>query len=228
MITPGPGTNFRAITFDVGGTLIEPWPSVGHVYARVAARFGVRDADPEWLTRNFKHAWQAHAGFDYARESWFALVRETWGEAGARLPTEYFPAVFERFSEPDAWRLYDDVHPALTALTRHGFKLGVISNWDERLRPLLTQLGLASYFSSLIISCEVGATKPDPRVFRRAAAELAVTPTQLLHVGDSHTMDVRGAEAIGATGRQVVRNAAALKPGQIRSLLDVDPLRHRG
>ena len=29
----------KAITFDVGGTLIEPWPSVGHAYAGVAARY---------------------------------------------------------------------------------------------------------------------------------------------------------------------------------------------
>jgi len=31
----------RAISFDVGGTLIRPWPSVGHVYAEVAAQQGV-------------------------------------------------------------------------------------------------------------------------------------------------------------------------------------------
>jgi hypothetical protein len=28
----------RAVSFDVGGTLIEPWPSVGRAYAEVAAR----------------------------------------------------------------------------------------------------------------------------------------------------------------------------------------------
>ena len=28
--------SIRAVTFDVGGTLIQVWPSVGHVYADVA------------------------------------------------------------------------------------------------------------------------------------------------------------------------------------------------
>ena len=42
----------EAITLDVGGTLIEPWPSVGHIYAEVAARHGVQ-AEPEELTRRF-------------------------------------------------------------------------------------------------------------------------------------------------------------------------------
>ena len=48
----------EAITLDVGGTLIEPWPSVGHIYAKVAARHGVQ-AEPEELTRRFVQAWQA-------------------------------------------------------------------------------------------------------------------------------------------------------------------------
>ena len=42
----------EAITLDVGGTLIEPWPSVGHIYAEVAAR-NVVQAEPVELTRRF-------------------------------------------------------------------------------------------------------------------------------------------------------------------------------
>lgn len=219
-----PGMNIRAVTFDVGGTLIEPWPSVGHVYAGVAARFGVNNIAPERLTGNFMHAWKARAGFDYSRESWYTLVRETFGEAAVRLPAEFFPAVYDGFAEASIWRVFDDVFATLDALTRRGLKLGVISNWDERLRPLLARLGLARYFSSLIISCEVGATKPDPSLFRQAAAELAVAPHELLHVGDNHTTDVLGAEVIGAAGRQVVRCNGALETWQIRSLLEIDAL----
>ena len=38
--------NVKAVTFDVGGTLIEPWPSVGHAYAEVAQRHGV-EVEPD-------------------------------------------------------------------------------------------------------------------------------------------------------------------------------------
>src|SRR5258706_11412590 len=99
----------RAITFDVGGTLIEPWPSVGHVYAEVAARFGVDGIAPETLTQNFIRAWKAQAGFDYAQESWFAIVRETFGERAAKLPPEFYSTVFNRFVDADTWRIYQDV-----------------------------------------------------------------------------------------------------------------------
>ena len=42
----------RAVTFDVGGTLIEPWPSVGHVYAEVAAQHGWAGLSIEALNRD--------------------------------------------------------------------------------------------------------------------------------------------------------------------------------
>jgi len=208
----------RAITFDVGGTLIEPWPSVGHVYAEVAARFGVNGIAADWLTANFRHAWKAQDGFDYARESWFNIVRATFGGRAAQLPAEFFPAVFDRFAEPDAWRIYDDVWPTLESLAAQGVKLGIIYDWDERLRPLLIHLDLTRHFSSIVISCEVGATKPDARLFAKAAKDLDVAAGELLHVGDSLEMDVRGAEGVGAMGRQVVRHKTLTDARQIRSL----------
>jgi putative hydrolase of the HAD superfamily len=214
--------SIHAITFDVGGTLIEPWPSVGHVYAGVAARFGVKGLEPGWLTQNFLRAWKNRAGFDYERESWYSLVRETFGEHTVKLPAEFFPALFDRFAEADSWRVYDDVLPALQALGARGMKLGIISNWDDRLRPLLARLDLDRHFASLVISCEAGATKPDRRLFERAAVELDVAPEQLMHVGDSHSADVLGAGSIGAAGRQILRHGKVRHPWQIASLLELE------
>ena len=213
--------NINAITFDVGGTLIKPWPSVGHVYAEVAARFGVDGLAPEVLTQNFIRAWKARASFDYAQESWFAIVRETFGEHAAKLPAEFFPTVFDRFADADTWRIYEDVFPTLDALAARGVKLGIISNWDARLRPLLANLNLTRHFSSIVVSCEAGATKPDSRLFTKAASELGVAPGELLHVGDSMTMDVGGAESAGCIGRQVVRHKPLADARQIGSLLEL-------
>jgi len=194
---------------------------VGHVYAEIAARFGVSGLAPETLTQNFIRAWKAQAGFDYARESWFTIVRETFGKHAAQLPPEFFPAVFNRFADEDAWHIYDDVLPTLEMLSARGLKLGIISNWDDRLRPLLANLNLARRFSSLVISCEVGATKPDSCLFAQAARDLGVTPVELLHVGDSLAMDVCGAEGFGAVGRQVVRHRPLTDARQIGSLTEL-------
>lgn len=79
----------HAITFDVGVTLIEPWLSVGHVYAEVAARFDVAGIARETLTQNFFTAWKSQAGFDYETKSGFATVRETFGKHAVQLPEEF-------------------------------------------------------------------------------------------------------------------------------------------
>jgi len=211
----------RAVTFDVGGTLIEPWPSVGHVYASVAREFGVHGLAPEKLTARFQRAWRARAAFDYTRAGWYDLVRETFAERAAELPAGFFPAVYDRFAVPAAWRVYDDVRPALERLRQQGLKLGLISNWDERLRPLLQRLELAAWFSRIVVSCELGVTKPDARLFHRAATALGVAPSELLHVGDDSVRDADGARAAGCHARLVRRGGAAGRSGAVRSLTEL-------
>jgi phosphoglycolate phosphatase-like HAD superfamily hydrolase len=56
--------DIKAITFDVGGTLIEPFPSVGHIYAEIAAQHGHGKFSPEELNRRFVRAWKAQQGSD--------------------------------------------------------------------------------------------------------------------------------------------------------------------
>ena len=71
--TVEPLRNIQAVTFDVGGTLLEPWPSVGHVYAEVAQRHGLPGADAAKLAEQFAAAWRARRGFDYSRAAWSEL-----------------------------------------------------------------------------------------------------------------------------------------------------------
>ena len=165
-------TIIRAITFDVGGTLLEPWPSVGQVYARVAARLGWGELDPTLLNQRFREAWQRRPAFDYSRAAWAALAEETFAGLGQTWTGDFFTALYDAFAEPEVWRVFDDVRPALEALRRLGLQLAVVSNWDERLRPLLRRLELDDCFESLVISCEAGFTKPAPEIFQRALTEL--------------------------------------------------------
>ena len=187
-----------AVTFDVGGTLIEPWPSVGHLYAEVAAQWGLAGVAPEALNRAFAAAWQARRPFDHSRAAWQRLVNQTFAAAGAAQPSDdCFDAIYRRFAQVSAWRVFEDVRPMLERLAAHGLRVGIVSNWDERLRPLLDELGLAKHFRASIISCEVGHVKPDREIFLRAAAELGCNPASMLHVGDSELEDAEGAQAAG-------------------------------
>jgi putative hydrolase of the HAD superfamily len=209
----------QAITFDVGGTLIEPWPSVGEVYASVAAQYGF-SVSAEKLNEQFRPAWGRRRDFRHRRSDWAKLVAETFGglvPGGAS--DRFFDALYERFGLPDVWHVFDDVRPTLHGLRERGLKLGIISNWDERLRPLLEQLNLAACFDALVISHEVGHLKPAATIFAETARKLAVQPAAVVHVGDSMTEDIEGATAAGMRALWLTRGKRL--PGTISSLAEV-------
>jgi putative hydrolase of the HAD superfamily len=219
----------RAITFDVGGTLIEPWPSVGHVYAEVAARHGVASLNAELLTARFLAAWRAQGGRAERRADWEAIVDQTFSGFCEPPPSQtFFPELYDRFSEPASWRIFEDVVPALAALRERRVRLGIVSNWDERLRPLLHRLQLAPWFDAVVVSCEVGARKPDPAIFQRAARELGVAPAAVLHVGDSWEDDVLAARRAGLRALQIHRGEPPADGERIASLGAVGPVADGG
>lgn len=183
----------RAVTFDVGGTLLEVDPSVGHVYAAVAREHGII-ADPHQLNTRFRAAWKQLQDFRHTRGQWAALVDAAFGPEVQPAPSaSFFDALYERFSEASAWRLRAGAHGIFKSLAKSGVKLGIISNWDERLRLLLNRFDLERWFDVVVISCEVEFTKPDPRIFACAARQLEIEPRHIVHVGDSIEMDAQGA-----------------------------------
>lgn len=222
MTFPAP---IRAVTFDVGGTLIQPWPSVGHVYAEVAAKSGGPDIPPEVLNRNFAAAWKARQDFHHTEAAWARLVDKTFAGLTDDPPSRsFFPALYRRFAEPDAWRVCDDVLPTLDELASKGIPLAVVSNWDERLRSLLQQLHLESYFETIAVSCEVAFTKPSPVIFEHVAQKLGIPAENILHVGDSPAEDFEGARSAGFQARVIDRRDSGSPDRTIGSLRELSAL----
>ncbi len=215
-------THIQAVTFDAGGTLIRPWPSVGHVYAEMAAAHGFPGLSPEVLSRRFSAAFHAREAFDHSPAEWADIVVEALdGLVPEPAARGLFPELYERFAQPGAWRIFDDVEPSLDSLAARGLKLGIISNWDDRLRPLLERLGLAKRFEVTIVSCEVGCAKPALGIFQRAVQELGVPARAVLHVGDDLAMDVQGARAAGLQAVQIARTPMPAAEDRVDSLLDL-------
>jgi len=56
---------------------------------------------------------------------------------------------------------------------------------------------LEPYFTHIILSEEVGAQKPNPRIYEEALRINGITADEALMIGDSYTSDVEGARAAG-------------------------------
>jgi putative hydrolase of the HAD superfamily len=103
------------------------------------------------------------------------------------------------------FRPYPDALPALRELRERGVTLVVASNWDCSLPDWLGPAGIMGLVDGVVTSAEVGASKPDPRVFERALAVAGAAPSEALHVGDTVDNDVEGAAAAGVRAVLVQR-----------------------
>jgi len=210
-----------AVVFDVGGTLIDPYPSVGDIYADVASNLGHDNLDVERLNVQFAKAWSNKGDFQYSESHWEHLVIQTFdGLVSETDCRAMFPKIYQRFEDPEVWKIHEDVMPTLDDLAGRGFRLGIVSNWDTRLRPLLESLRLEGFFELISVSCDIGFTKPSPVIFEHTISKLGLPPDRILHVGDHHNEDVQGAQAAGLNAFQVDRSGTGGN-GKLRQLTDL-------
>lgn len=92
---------------------------------------------------------------------------------------------------------YPDAAEVLGAL-KERYKLGVIANQplDTRKR-METEWCLAELFDLMIISAEMGFSKPDPRLFKEALYKAQTTADKCVMIGDKLTNDIAPAKALG-------------------------------
>ena len=208
--------NYDAVFFDAANTLLYPYPSVGAVYAEVAARYGVTttaDAVQAALRRSWGEAQSTTGPVRYGvtepdgRRFWRDLVHATFAQIAVPGDFEaFFDELYRLFSQPEVWRLYPECLPVLRTLGQRGYIVGVISNWDIRLRDLLHGLGLMSCVQHVTISAVIGWEKPHGNIFAHALEAVGVAPARAVHVGDSLHADVEGARRAGMQPLWLRRN----------------------
>lgn len=117
--------------------------------------------------------------------------------------------------------LFPEVPGVLSALARRGLRRGVVSNWDLSLREVLARLQVLEQFDLVLPSALAGCTKPDPALFRQAAARLGLPPPAILHIGDSYERDVIPARQAGLQARLLRRDGASGQDGELQDLTQV-------
>ena len=197
----------KTIFFDAAGTLFHLPKGVGYHYA-IAGRDVGLNLEPQAVDRAFASAWKQMPRRETTRAPredddkgwWRDLVDRVMDEvapATHELDRDaFFEAAYGHFAEAGVWELFPEVLETLETLHPQ-YRLGVISNFDGRLRMILEQLGISRYFDPICISSEVGADKPAPFIFQRALELANVAPDEALHVGDDPKGDWDGAAAAG-------------------------------
>ena len=213
----------RAITFDMGYTLLEHAPTGPELYRLVLADCGLHFTDEalraahlpaiEHYVRSTRAGLEFEASMDQAIAFWGefnAIILAALEVAPARRD-EVSEKMYRRAWSPAAWRPFADTAPALEALRQRGIRLAIISNFVDTLVAVCRENGVLDYFDVVVASVDAGAQKPDPRIFRRALSRLGVKPEEAWHVGDNYWTDVLGARCVGINPVLLDRRGAVEK-----------------
>lgn len=224
-----PERRIRAVLFDLDDTLMAHTRAVDDAIAVAQRKGGGAFAADE--TTTVQRRWAELEERHYTRYLTGELTylgqriwraRDLLAPYGIELDDDEALVWFDDYlvGYRDAWRLFDDVLPALTALRDAvpGLLCGVITNGDLAFQTdklhrigLWNELALTpvrvdgavdepSRRGRLIASGELGITKPDARIFHAAAAALGIEPAACAYVGDRVRTDAVGAHAAGMLG----------------------------
>ena len=131
----------RAVFFDVGNTLVFPYPSVSEVCREILADAGhTRDLSAidelmPLVDAYYEDRYRADDTFWTNEEETSSVWVGMYSLLCRRLGIEddavdLARRVYDEFGKAERWRAYDDVVPALQRLRARGIATGVISNWD--------------------------------------------------------------------------------------------------
>ncbi|KAK9891451.1 hypothetical protein WA026_014684 [Henosepilachna vigintioctopunctata] len=224
---------FRLITFDVTNTLLNFKSEIGKAYGDVGAKHGVL-CDPADLTKNFKRQLKKMSvenpnfGRDTGitwQEWWKKVVRDTFTGCQSDLSDSKLELIcselIDTYKTSTCWKPTAGSLDLLNYLKDRGVSLGVISNFDPRLHEILCATKLDNYFNFVLTSYEIGVSKPDEGIFKRAMADSKLEllkRDQCLHIGDTLELDYIGAKKYGWNSFLVLRN----KPIDLKNSAGVD------
>lgn len=128
-----------------------------------------------------------------------------------------------------AWRLHDDVLPALHALKR--WTLGILTNGCQTLqRRKLARLAISHHFQHVIVASEAGYAKPARELFEFACRAAGAPVERCVHVGDRLVEDALAARAAGLQSAWLHRKGfdPDASVAQLTSLLELPEFLMRG
>ena len=200
------------IFFDIDGTLLN------HAQAEMLAAVSFKnrfDVFNDISGENFAEKWhelaekhisiylEGHTSFVGQRR---ARIRELFD---SEIEDEECDSLFNEYlnNYEENWSLYPDVLECLRELEE--YQLGIISNGDSyQQRRKLEKLGVLEFFSFIVISDEVGVSKPHRDIFIHACNVSGYMPIECSYVGDNFILDAEGSRNSGINGIWLNRERA--------------------
>ena len=221
-------TRVRAVLLDALGTLVElqpPAPRLARILRESGFEVSEEQAGAAFMAEIAYYLEHHLEGSDPGR---LERLRDRCAEEMRRalaVPGLDHATARQAMLGALEFRPYPDVLPALGELRERGVTLVIASNWDCSLPHWVAPTGIVELVDGVVTSAEVGAAKPEGRVFERALTVAGAEPGEALHAGDKVDNDVKGAAAAGIRAVLVQREGEApAGVAAIRSLRELPAL----
>jgi putative hydrolase of the HAD superfamily len=192
-------SRYQAVLFDFFGTLTHA-VSRGRAHNRLARGLG---CDPALFNAALDKTFleRARGGYGSASQSLRRVaesvgVRPTSAQLAAVLPARVAAVRADT-------RLRAEAAPVLAEVRARGLRTGLISDCADELPRYLPDLPIAPLLDTCVYSVQVGACKPDPRMYLTACRLLGVDPCRCLYIGDGGSQELSGARRVGMTAVQL-------------------------
>jgi putative hydrolase of the HAD superfamily len=178
----------RWLFFDVGSTLMDETAAHearGLQVVNAMADLGVSITSDEWAA-----AYEDAFSWALNRMLEHAVMKLGLTESDADVARS--KTSFDRSLEVP----YPHALETVSALARH-YSAGIIANQDPGMVERLRVLGIDQYFDIVLGSGDIGLSKPNPEIFRRALLLSGCPPKQTAMIGDRTGNDIIPAKTLG-------------------------------
>ena len=203
--------HFKAILFDLDGTLRHNLPSGGEFFADYIVQLGLRlTAEDRLLGHRWEqYYWANSLDLKADKQLFHEEDGDFWRHYAKRQLAAFGATTAQAEELGPKISLYmeenyrpqsivpDDVKRTLPNLVESGYKLAIVSNRDLPYQHEIEELGLGQFFAFSLAGGEVNAFKPEPDIFLHACQRLGVAPAESVYVGDNYFADVVGSLKAG-------------------------------
>lgn len=180
--------SIRAVFFDLGGVLVRTEFQAPR--QQLAERLGMEYDDLDKIVFDSDSGIKATLGEITSDQHWDSVMKRL------KRPASELLAIRDEFFAGD---IVDRTLLDYLRSLRGKYKTGLISNAWSDLRDYIVREKFDDAFDKMIISAEVGAAKPEPKIFQIALEQLGVKPNEAVFV-DDFLINIEGCEKVGIQG----------------------------
>ncbi len=187
----------RGIVFDLFHTLVDPEDFRPKDFIRANAVASLLSVDQ----REFARYWESVAPLRNTNPrpvtEFLGDFLDKTGRSCSMAALKRADKLLGRYQDMAILKPRPDVGRWLRSFSTRGFKLGLLTNADEREVRQWERSPLARYFSAAGFSCEIGYEKPHVTAYRTVLERLGESAPSCAYVGDGGSRELLGARESG-------------------------------